>query len=140
MVFDTKNVPSIILVHQYQPPLDRLFLEIPTNMRDINNEPPKQTAERELIKKIKLRAGRIKLLTHFHNTYELTDTKTHIYLTTNLKPTPHDHQKPKKQTMTIHHLSLTKTIKTVLRNEITNTKTITNLLLTKQLLHEREKR
>ena len=134
VVFDAEGEPSVVLVRQYRPPLDRLFDEIPAGMRDIAGEPPEETAGRELIEEVGLRAGRLELLARFHNACGLTDAETHVYLATDLVPTEHDRQGPEERAMTVRHVPLAEAIDAVLRGEITDAKTVTGLLLTERLL------
>ena len=60
------GVPTVVFVRQYRGPLDRYVLEIPAGMRDIPDEPPEVTAERELIEEAGLSAGSLEYLTHFY--------------------------------------------------------------------------
>ena len=134
VLFDPEGLPSVVLVRQYRPPLDRLFDEIPAGMRDVDGEPPEVTAQRELGEEVGLRAGRIELLTRFHNSCGLTDAETHVFLATDLAPVVHDRQGPEERAMTVHQMALADAVAAVLAGEITDAKTVTGLLLTERLL------
>ena len=55
LLFDAEGMPSVVLVRQYRPPFDRYVLEIPAGMRDVPDEPPELTADRELVEEAGLR-------------------------------------------------------------------------------------
>ena len=77
---------DIILVRQYRAALDAMMLEIPAGLRDVDGEPPDETAQRELIEEVGLRAGSLELLTTVHNTIGYCDESITIYLATDLTP------------------------------------------------------
>ena len=140
VLFDAEGVPSVVLVRQYRPPLDRLFDEIPAGMRDVEGEPPEVTAARELVEEVGMTAGRLELLARFHNACGLTDAETHLYLATGLAATEHDRQGPEERAMTVHQVPLADAVAAVLAGAITDGKTVTGLLLAERLLREREGR
>lgn len=140
LVFDAEGQPSVVLVRQYRAALDRDMDEIPAGMRDVDGEPPETTAARELVEETGLSAGRIELLTVFHNSSGLTDASTHVFLATELSAVDHDRQGPEEQAMSVHHVPLVDAVAAVLRGEITDAKTVTGLLLTERLLARRDGR
>jgi 8-oxo-dGTP pyrophosphatase MutT (NUDIX family) len=140
LVFDAEGNASVVLVRQYRAALDRAMDEIPAGMRDVDGEPPEETAARELIEETGLRAGRIELLTRFHNSSGLTNAETHVFLATDLVEAAHDRQGPEEQAMTVRHVPLVDAVAAVLRGELTDAKTVTGLLLTERLLARREGR
>ena len=73
ILFDAEGKPSVVLVRQYRAALDAELLEIPAGMRDVEGEPPEITARRELAEEVGLAAGRLELLTVFHNSAGMTD-------------------------------------------------------------------
>lgn len=140
LLFDPEGVPAVVLVRQYRPPLDALMDEIPAGMRDVDGEPPAETAQRELIEEVGMRAGHIELLTRFHNACGLTDADTHVFLATDLEPVGHDRQGPEERAMTVHQIALTEALARIADGRITDAKTVMGLLLADRKLREREGR
>ncbi len=73
------GVPTVVFVRQYRGPLDRYVLEVPAGMRDVPDEAPELTADRELIEEAGMSAGRLEYLTHFYSSAGMTDSVLHIY-------------------------------------------------------------
>ena len=63
LVWDAEGNPSVVLVEQWRPPYEERILEIPAGMRDVEGEPPEDTARRELVEEAGLDAARVDLLT-----------------------------------------------------------------------------
>jgi ADP-ribose pyrophosphatase len=57
----------VLLVRQYRGPVDRELLEIPAGTRDVEGEPPQETARRELSEEAGVRAGELRLLARVLN-------------------------------------------------------------------------
>ena len=68
----------VIMVRQYRPALDRFILEIPAGKRDVADEPPEDTAQRELGEEIGVRAGSLQLLGTFANAPGFSDEMSWI--------------------------------------------------------------
>ena len=83
---------SVLLVRQYRAPVDAWLLEIPAGTRDVDGEPPEQTAVRELAEEVGVRADRIEPLVHMANTPGFCDELTWVYLATGLHEVPTDRQ------------------------------------------------
>jgi 8-oxo-dGTP pyrophosphatase MutT (NUDIX family) len=132
--FDPEGTPSVVLVRQYRPVLDAEVTEIPAGMRDVDGEPPDETARRELIEEVGLAAGRLDLLTVFHNSVGMTDATTHLYLATDLTPVPPQAQGPEEEAMVVVQVPLADALAEVARGAITDAKTIIGLLLTERRL------
>ena len=54
-----RGAASVVLVDQYRPAFDATMLELPAGMRDVDGEPPEETARRELAEEIGYAAGRM---------------------------------------------------------------------------------
>ena len=130
------GVATIVFVRQYRGPLDRYVLEIPAGMRDIADEPPEVTAERELIEEAGLSAGRLEFLTHFYTSAGMTDSMLHIYVATELVDVERDVHGPEESHMDVVRLPLTEAVDMVVRGEIHDAKTVIGLLLVDRRLRE----
>ena len=130
------GVATIVFVRQYRGPLDRYVLEIPAGMRDIADEPPEVTAERELIEEAGLSAGRLEFLTHFYTSAGMTDSMLHIYLATELVDVERDVHGPEESHMEVVRLPLAEAVDMVVRGEIHDAKTVIGLLLVDRRLRE----
>ena len=97
---------TVTLVRQYRAPIDDHLLEIPAGIRDVDDEPPEQTAARELAEEAGLEAEALEHLVDFHNAPGMSDEVVHIYLATGLRECEADAQGVEEEAMTIerHHL------------------------------------
>ena len=121
--------PVVVLVNQYRGPLDRYVLEVPAGMRDVPDEAPELTAQRELIEEAGLSAGKLEYLTHFYSSAGMTDSVLHLYLATELSSVPRDLHGPEEANMEVSRLPLAEAVDMVVRGEINDAKTVIGLLL-----------
>jgi 8-oxo-dGTP pyrophosphatase MutT (NUDIX family) len=135
LLFDD-GVPTVVFVRQYRGPLDQYVLEIPAGMRDVADEPPELTAERELIEEAGFSAGRLEYLTHFFSSAGMTDSVLHLYLATELSPVDRDVHGPEETHMEVLRLPLAEAVDMVVRGEINDAKTVIGLLLVDKRLRE----
>jgi ADP-ribose pyrophosphatase len=138
--FDVEGNPVVVLVRQYRPVLDALLLEIPAGMRDVEGEDPATTAHRELAEECGLAAGRLELLTRFHNSAGMTDAATHVYLALDLTEVAREAHGPEEEHMTVHALGLAEAVAAVASGEITDAKTVIGLLLADRWLQHADGR
>jgi 8-oxo-dGTP pyrophosphatase MutT (NUDIX family) len=130
------GVPTVVFVRQYRGPLDRYVLEVPAGMRDVLDEPPERTAERELVEEAGLSAGRLEYLTHYYSSAGMTDSVLHIYLATDLTPVERDLHGPEETHMEVLRLPLAEAVDMVVRGEINDSKTVIGLLLVDRRVRE----
>jgi ADP-ribose pyrophosphatase len=89
-VVPVTDAGGVLLVRQFRSPIDRTLLEIPAGTRDVEGEPPEQTALRELAEEVGVKAGRIEELGRFWNSPGFCDEETIVYMATDLvKCEPH---------------------------------------------------
>ncbi len=120
---------DVILVRQYRSALDALLLEIPAGLRDVANEPPIETAQRELIEEIGMRAETMQHLTTIHNSAGFCDEQIHIFVGTDLVDVDRDiTDSPEEQVMEIVRLPLVDAQQMIASGEITDAKTIIGIL------------
>jgi 8-oxo-dGTP pyrophosphatase MutT (NUDIX family) len=134
VLFDPEGNPSVVLVRQYRPTLDRALTEIPAGMRDVDGEPPDETARRELAEEVGFAAGYLELLSVFTNSAGMTDATTHVYLATGLTPVPKSAHGPEEESMAVLQMSLADAVAEVEAGTITDAKTMVGLLLTERRL------
>jgi 8-oxo-dGTP pyrophosphatase MutT (NUDIX family) len=134
VLFDPEGTPAVVLVRQYRPALDAELVEIPAGMRDVDGEPPEETARRELGEEVGFAPGRLDLLTVFHNSAGMTDATTHVFLATDLTPVAAEAQGPEEEAMVVLHVPLADALADVVRGRITDAKTVIGLLLTERRL------
>jgi ADP-ribose pyrophosphatase len=72
----------VVMVRQYRAAIGTDLLEIPAGKRDIADEPPELTAERELVEEVGLRPRALELLTAFHNSAGFCDEYCYVFLAT----------------------------------------------------------
>ena len=120
---------DIILVRQYRAALDAMMLEIPAGLRDVDGEPTDETAQRELIEEVGLRAGNLELLTTIHNTVGYCDESITIYLATDLTAVERElTDSPEEQAMEIVRMPLQQAAAMIRSGELTDAKTIIGVL------------
>ncbi len=135
LLFDAEGAPSVVLVRQYRPPLDRWLLEIPAGLRDVPGEADRDTARRELVEEVGLRAGCLEQLTEFAPSAGMTDSTVAIFLATDLTPDERVAHGPEEEHLEVVHVPLDEALAMVDRGEIVDGKTVIGLLLTERRLH-----
>ena len=120
---------DIILVRQYRSAIDALLLEIPAGLRDVDGEPPIETAQRELIEEIGMRAASLTPIASVHNSVGFCDEQIHLFVGTDLEPVERElTDSPEEQAMEILRLPLSEAKKMIATGEITDAKTIIGVL------------
>jgi ADP-ribose pyrophosphatase len=125
---------AVLLVRQYRAAVDRELLEIPAGKRDVEGEPPQETARRELVEEVGMRAGRIEKLAEFYNSPGFCDEHSFVFLALDLEPCPTDLQGIEEQHMTIEQISLEDVGRLVASGAIVDAKTIIGLSLARDAL------
>jgi ADP-ribose diphosphatase len=69
---------AALLVRQYRVAVDANLLEVPAGKRDVDGEPPEETARRELEEEIGRRPGRLVKLAEFYNSPGFCDEYTYL--------------------------------------------------------------
>ncbi len=105
-------------------------------MRDVPDEPPEITAERELVEEAGYSAGHLEYLTHYYSSAGMTDSVLHLYLATELTAVERDVHGPEETHMDVLRLPLSEAVDMVVRGEIDDAKTVIGLLLVDRRLRE----
>ena len=120
---------DIILVRQYRSAVDDVLWEIPAGLRDVDGEPPADTAQRELIEEVGMRAGALELFSSVHNSVGFCDEQIHIFIGTDLTEVPREAtDSPEELAMTIERIPLATAEAMVHSGEITDAKTVIGIL------------
>ena len=129
LLFDPEGNASVVLVDQYRPAFDRVIRELPAGMRDVDGEPPEETARRELIEEVGYRAGRMSFLLEYLPSTGMTDATMLLYLATDLEPSERDLHGPEERQMEVVHLPLDEAVRQVREGLITNVGAVVGILL-----------
>ena len=125
---------DVLLVRQYRAAIDRDLLEIPAGKRDVEDEPPEETAARELIEEVGMKAGRLELLAEFYNSPGFCDEHSFVFLARDLEPCDTSAQGIEEQHMTIERVALSEVPGLIASGAIIDAKTIIGLCLAREAL------
>ena len=127
----------IVMVRQYRPALDAFLLEIPAGKRDVADEPPADTAQRELGEEIGVRAGSLELLGTFANAPGFSDELQWIYLGRDLVEVRRDVQGIEESHMAIERITFAEARARILDGRLTDMKSIIGILLAASMVDGR---
>jgi ADP-ribose diphosphatase len=119
---------TVTLVHQFRAAVGEAMWEIPAGMRDVDDEPAEETAQRELAEEVGLRAGRLEYVARFHNSVGFSDESVVIYLATELSEVPDDRQDAEERHMEVERMPFDAALAMVDEGRITDAKTVVALL------------
>ena len=126
---------SAVLVRQYRPAIEQDLLEIPAGMRDVDGEPPEETARRELEEEAGLRAvGPLELLVEYVVAVGLTDETLSIYLCRGTERCDARPQSAEEEQMEVVEVALADVPAMIADGRIRDGKTIIGLLLARDRL------
>lgn len=125
---------AALLVRQFRAAIGEVLLEIPAGKRDVADEPPEETARRELVEEVGMRAGRMELLARFYNSPGFCDELSFTYLALDLEPVPRDLQGPEETHMTIERVLLDDVPRLIAEGRLTDAKSIIGLTLARAAL------
>jgi 8-oxo-dGTP pyrophosphatase MutT (NUDIX family) len=134
LVFDAEGNASVVLVSQYRAAYEREIIEIPAGMRDVDGEPPEETARREMAEEVGLSPGRLDLLIEMLPQPGMSDSTTIVYLATECSPAPTQPHGPEEERARVLHVPLDEAVAMVEAGEITDGKSVAGLLLTERRL------
>jgi len=120
---------TVTLVRQYRVSTGLHMWEIPAGLRDVEDEPPAETARRELVEEAGLKADQVEHLTTFHNSPGCSDEIVEVFLATGLSDVPFDRQGAEEQHMVVDRVPLATALAMVDDGRITDAKTVIGLLL-----------
>lgn len=124
----------VTLVDQYRAALDRRVLEVPAGMRDVEGEPPVETARRELAEEVGLAAVTWTELTKFSPSVGMTDAELHVFMASDLTQVGRSAHGPEESHMDVVEMSLSEALDLVVAGDIHDAKSIIGLLLAERAL------
>ena len=125
---------KVLLVRQFRYPFGIYTLEVPAGKLNTGEE-PELAAARELDEETGYLAGKLEKMTAIYTTPGFCDEVLHIYLATDLKPSPAGHRREEgEQTMTLEIIPLDEAIAMIERMEIVDSKTIVGLMMAQRRL------
>ena len=125
---------EVVLVRQYRAAIDQYLLEIPAGKRDVDGEPPIETARRELQEEVGLEPGEIVELCSFYNTPGFCDEYAYVFLATDCVEVEADRQGSEEEFMTIERIGLADVPAMVADGELADGKSILALLMARERL------
>jgi ADP-ribose pyrophosphatase len=133
LLFDAEGAPSVVFVDQYRPAFDTNLLELPAGMRDVEGEPPEETARRELVEEVGFDAGQLTFLTEYYPSPGISDATMRVYLGTDLRPAPRETHGPEESHMTVLQLPFADAVRMVENGEIVNAAAVIGILYVARL-------
>jgi ADP-ribose pyrophosphatase len=125
----------VLLVRQYRASVDRELLEVVAGKRDVDGEPPQDTARRELEEEIGHRAGRLVPLCEFYNSPGFTDEHTHLYVALDLTELDGPRGVTEEEAaMSVEAVDLDDVESLIVSGALVDAKSIIGLLLTRRYL------
>jgi ADP-ribose pyrophosphatase len=121
-------------VRQYRAAIESDLLEIPAGIRDVEGEPPEETARRELAEEVGMTAGHVERLGEYLPAAGFTDQRTHLFVATDLTPGDVTAHGVEEEYMTIEQMPMADAHGRIASGDIQDGKTIIALLLTERLL------
>ena len=126
----TPDGRSVVLVRQYRVAIEDVLLEIPAGIRDVDGEPPEETARRELEEEAGLRAvGPLELLTEYVVAVGLTDELLSVYLCRETEACDARPQSAEEELMEVVEVALDDVPAMIADGRLRDGKTIIGLLL-----------
>jgi 8-oxo-dGTP pyrophosphatase MutT (NUDIX family) len=126
---------DVLLVRQYRAAVGDTLLEVPAGKRDVDGEPPEETARRELEEEIGYRPGRLVKLAEFFNTPGFCDEYTHLFLALDLEHLGGNNAiGPEERAMTMERVPLTGVDDLIATGELRDAKSIIGWLLARRFI------
>jgi 8-oxo-dGTP pyrophosphatase MutT (NUDIX family) len=135
-VVPVTDAGDVLLVRQYRGAVDRHLLEIPAGTRDVEGEPPAETARRELLEEVGVDARDMRLLATMYNSPGFCDEETYLFLATGLDTgatAPHGIE---EQYMEVVPVPLADIDALMASGQLIDGQTLLGLLLARQVLAE----
>ena len=126
---------EVLLVRQFRAAVGGELLEVPAGKRDVDGEPPEETARRELEEEIGHRPGRLVKLAEFYNTPGFCDEYTHLFLALDLEDLGGNRAMgPEERAMTMERIPLARVDELIASGELCDAKSIIGVLLARRFL------
>nr|WP_246405839.1 NUDIX hydrolase [Modestobacter versicolor] len=126
----------VVMLRQYRHPVGEHLWELPAGLRDVDGEPPVETARRELAEEVELSAERWSLLTTHYPTPGFCDERVLLYLAEGLQPADRpegftvEHE---ELDMTVERVPLSDAVQWVFDGTVRNSLAVIGILAAAQL-------
>ncbi|WP_369141172.1 NUDIX domain-containing protein [Modestobacter versicolor] len=126
----------VVLLRQYRHPVRQHLWELPAGLRDVDGEPPVETAKRELAEEVQLAADRWSLLVTQHPSPGFCDELIHLYLAEGLTEAARpdgfvvEHE---ELDMTVERVPLAEAVQWVFDGKVKNALAVIGLLAAAQV-------
>jgi 8-oxo-dGDP phosphatase len=124
--------PTVVLVAQYRAAFDRVLVEVPAGMCDVEGEPPEETARRELAEEVGLAAGSITPLFDIIASPGMTDQVLWLFVATDCRPSVREAHGVEEEHSEVIELPLSEALAWVADGRIQDAKSVIGLLLVDQ--------
>lgn len=129
---DDNKIP---LIYQYRHPLGRRLWELPAGLLDVGDEPPQDSAARELREEAGLAAQTWRVLVDLDSTPGFSDESVRVFLATGLtevaRPEAHDEEAD----LTVQWYPIGAAVEMIFAGEIVNSIAVGGILAAYTLLH-----
>jgi 8-oxo-dGTP pyrophosphatase MutT (NUDIX family) len=125
---------SVLMVRQYRAAIDAELLEIPAGKRDVEGEPPEETARRELEEEVGMRPGRLEKLAEFYNSPGFSDEHSWVFLAHDLEPCAISAHSPEEEAMTVERVALDEVPLLISSGRLVDAKSIIGLCLAREAM------
>lgn len=119
---------DVVMVRQYRASLDALSFEIPAGMRDVEDEEPLLTAQRELREETGFVARRWDALGQMRQSPGLTNGAVQLFLARDLQAVETERHGPEEKFMTVERFSVEHAVAMIDSGEIDNALAIVAIL------------
>lgn len=125
---------AVLMVRQWRVAVGAEILEVPAGKRDIDGEPPRATAARELEEELGRIPGTLHALCEFYNSPGFTDEYTYLFLATDLAESERAATSAEEHAMTIERVAFATVDQLIAAREIVDAKSIIGLMLARRFL------
>lgn len=119
----------VVMVRQYRAAIGDDLLEIPAGKRDVADEPPELTAEREVMEEVGLRPKSLELLARFYNSAGFCDEFCYVYLATEFEESAIEAHGEEEQHMIVERIPLDNVYAMIADGRLVDSKSIIGLTL-----------
>lgn len=129
VVVPVTDSDTVLLVRQYRAAPDAVVLELPAGKRDVDGEPPEETAARELAEELGWRPGRVERLGGFYTSPGFCDEWALCYLASELTPVAADPQGEEEHFLEVVEMSVEEAWRAVRDGRLVDAKSLAGLTL-----------
>lgn len=125
---------NVVLVHQFRASVRKFCWEIPAGMCDVEGEPPRLTAERELMEEAGLEAREWHELGGVRQASGISNAYGSLFWASGLIPVADDRHGPEEDAMSVHHVPLTQALSMIESGELDNSLAVIGILRVARIL------